>query len=320
MSTNNAVDKLENKHDPLVSIIMNCFNGEAYLAESIASVLGQSYRNWELIFWDNASQDGTAKIATSFNDPRIRYFCSEETVPLGQARNLAIEKVQGDYVCFLDSDDIWLPQKLTLQIDWFHKNPGYGFLYSNYYKLLQNAKVKRVACRDAQPQGHVFGAFLSQYPVNLQTVMIRSEALKALDRLFDPEKEMAEEYDLFMRLVYRERAGYIAEPLVEYRVHDNMTSIRKIGKYPQEFAAVLRELEAQVPDFRIRYKHDVDQAYAKLGYYRARASMAEGKKQQATIDLKPYASSGLKFRILYCLTFLGVPVWVRVHKMLGRFS
>src|SRR3989338_4134513 len=88
MSGNNNMDKAGTV-DPLVSVIMNCRNGERYLREALDSVYAQSYTNWEIIFWDNASTDGSADIAKSCG-PKLRYFKSEQSFPLGKARNLAI--------------------------------------------------------------------------------------------------------------------------------------------------------------------------------------------------------------------------------------
>ena len=109
-----------NKSKPLVSVIMNCYNCEKYLVESIDSVINQSYSNWELIFWDNVSVDGTANIVHCYDDARIRYFCGSKTAPLGGARNLALSQVRGEFIAFLDSDDKWMSNKLDLQVSWFN--------------------------------------------------------------------------------------------------------------------------------------------------------------------------------------------------------
>ena len=106
---------------------MNSYNGEKYLHEAINSVFNQSYKNWEIIFWDNASTDKTAKIATSFG-PRIKYFKSEKNIALGYARNLAFKKASGDFIALLDDDDIWLPTKLEEQLPLFN-DYGIGLVY-----------------------------------------------------------------------------------------------------------------------------------------------------------------------------------------------
>ena len=97
---------------PFVSIIMNCYNGEKYLKKSIQSVINQTYKNWELIFWDNQSIDKSKQILESFSDKRIRYFKSKKFRSLYDARNFAIKKANGKYICFLDTDDWWFKKKL----------------------------------------------------------------------------------------------------------------------------------------------------------------------------------------------------------------
>ena len=92
---------------PLVSIIINCFNGQSYLKKSVSSILNQTYKNWEIIFWDNKSTDNSKKILKNFKDRRIKYFYSKKFNTLYKSRNLAIKKTKGNFVCFLDTDDFW---------------------------------------------------------------------------------------------------------------------------------------------------------------------------------------------------------------------
>jgi len=109
---------------------MNCLNGEKYLREAIDSVYTQTYKDWEIIFWDNASTDKSAEIAQS-HDHRVRYFKSEETYLLGKARNLAFKQAKGEYIALLDVDDVWLPNKLEEQLKLFDKNSNLGMTFSN---------------------------------------------------------------------------------------------------------------------------------------------------------------------------------------------
>ena len=88
---------------PKVSIIMNCLNGEKFLRDSLKSVLNQTYKNWELIFWDNLSIDNSKKILKNFKEDRFKYFCSDTFLSLYKARNNAIQKCAGEYIFFLDT-------------------------------------------------------------------------------------------------------------------------------------------------------------------------------------------------------------------------
>ena len=114
------LDKTKNK--PKVSIIMNCFNGEKFLRESLKSLFDQTYENWELIFWDNLSSDNSKKILQNFNDKRVIYFCSEHFLSLYKARNNAIQKCSGKYILFLDTDDTWISTKIEKQVEFLENN------------------------------------------------------------------------------------------------------------------------------------------------------------------------------------------------------
>ncbi len=105
------------KSRPLISVVMNCYNGEAYLKEALESIISQTYQNLEVIFWDNQSNDQTAKIFKSYSDPRLHYYYAPMHTKLGEARNLAFSKIKGDWVAFFDCDDLWLPDKLERQVD-----------------------------------------------------------------------------------------------------------------------------------------------------------------------------------------------------------
>lgn len=105
------------KNEPLVSVIINCYNGEKYLRETIDSVINQTYKNWEIVFWDNQSTDSSRLIVESFNSDKIHYYYAPIHTTLGEARNLAVEKANGEYAAFLDCDDLWLPDKLSMQMN-----------------------------------------------------------------------------------------------------------------------------------------------------------------------------------------------------------
>ena len=103
------------KSNKLVSIIMTCHNGEAFLNEAIRSIKNQTYSNWELIFFDNFSKDRSEEIIKTFNDKRIKYFKTDVLENLGTVRKLAYSKCKGSFICFLDVDDYWSEFKLEKQ-------------------------------------------------------------------------------------------------------------------------------------------------------------------------------------------------------------
>jgi glycosyltransferase involved in cell wall biosynthesis len=123
----------------LVSIIMNCYNSDRFLREAIESVYKQTYPNWEIIFWDNASTDDSANIAKSYDD-RIKYHLAPETTPLGEARNLALKKASGEYIAFLDCDDVYMADKLEQQVG-LMQSKGYVMCYGSVAIIDENGKL-----------------------------------------------------------------------------------------------------------------------------------------------------------------------------------
>lgn len=123
--------------DHLVSVITPCYNAADYIADTIESVLAQTYRNWEMIIIDDCSSDKSSEIILSYaeKDGRIHYLKTDS--PSGspsRPRNIGLEHAKGEYIAMLDSDDIWLPSKLEEQLD-FISNNGYDFVYSCYEKI-----------------------------------------------------------------------------------------------------------------------------------------------------------------------------------------
>ena len=121
---------------------MNCHDGEKFLKRSIDSIISQTYKNWEIIFFDNKSSDNSSKIVKRFNDKRIRYFKSNKFLNLYNARNLAIKRAKGRYITFLDTDDLWTKDKLQTQLSFLLKNKEYKIIYSNYFFLDEIKKKK----------------------------------------------------------------------------------------------------------------------------------------------------------------------------------
>lgn len=303
---------------PLVSIIMNCRNGESYLREAIDSIFAQTYTHWEIVFFDNASTDGSAAIALSYGE-KLRYCHSTQPMSLGAARNSAIADAKGELIAFLDTDDRWLPDKLALQTAVFHDDPEADFVYSNYYILYASTGRTTLGLRKPQPEGDVFRVFLRHYPVNLQTVMLRNSALHKLNGLFDPALEVSEEYDLFMRLLYASKARYMCQPTAFYRVHDSMSSIRHIDKFPVENNYILEKLNTEIPDLAVRYPDEVAYLKAKIGYWYAAAHMHNGNSIQARKALMPYKWTKPEFFALYFATYLPFTIWNSLQHLKSLF-
>lgn len=127
----------------LVSVIMPSYNTGNYIAESIQSVQSQTYSNWELIIVDDCSTDNTDAVIAQFDDPRIHFLKNEKNSGAAVSRNRALREAKGRWIAFLDSDDLWHPQKLEKQIAFMEKN-SYAFSYTNYSEIDENSNLRGI--------------------------------------------------------------------------------------------------------------------------------------------------------------------------------
>jgi len=140
------------KNKPLVSIIINCFNGDQFLADCIKSIKKQTYKNYEVIFWDNRSTDKSSAIFKQTDDKRFKYYLAKKKTNLYKARNLALSKTKGEFIGFLDVDDLWMPNKLKKQILFF-KDKDIGVVYSKLWVLNEKTKKKKINYNSKLPNG-----------------------------------------------------------------------------------------------------------------------------------------------------------------------
>jgi len=238
-------------NQPLVSIIMNCYNGEAYLKESIRSVLSQSYKNWELIFWDNKSEDKSEEIFKGFQDKRLKYFCSDSHTSLYKARNLAIEKSKGEFISFLDVDDLWDPNKLEMQMPYFN-NSEVGLVYSNLWILNKEIKKKKIHTNKKLPNGKIYDELIKNYNIGIITTVIRKSFYLKLKKKFDERFSLIGDFDLFLRLSKTCRFESIQNPLAFYRLHGKNISTLNKEKEIEEFQIWLKENKSNLSEFHVK--------------------------------------------------------------------
>jgi len=247
---NPTMNNLNNKNS-LVSIIMNCYNGEKYLHESINSALSQTYNNWELIFWDNQSKDKSAEIFKSFNDKRFKYFLAKEYTSLYMARNLAIEQSSGEYIAFLDTDDLWENNKLELQMCRF-SNKEVGVVFSNLWIIKKNKKKKKLYQKKKLPRGKIYDQLIMNYNVGIVTAVVKKEYYLKLKKKFDERFSIIGDFDLFLRLSKICLFESIQSPLAFYRLHGKNLSTLYKEKEIKESELWLKENEFNLKEFQIK--------------------------------------------------------------------
>ena len=224
---------------PIISIIMNCYNGEAFLNEAINSITKQTFENWELIFFDNNSKDNSEKIVKSFKDSRIKYFKSDRLLNLYDARNLAVKKTNGDYISFLDTDDMWTKDKLEKQINFIKKNSNYKILYSNYYVLKNNEK--QIMYKNELPSGFITQKLLDFYGIGINTAFLDKSIFEQYN--FKKDLNIIGDFDFFIQTSKKFQIGYISDPLTFYRIHENSFTKKNYKMYINELSNWIRENE-----------------------------------------------------------------------------
>lgn len=212
---------------PRVSVIIPAYNAEAFIGEALESVLQQTVRPEEIIVVDDGSTDRTAEIARSFGPPVI--VISEHVGGSGPARNLAISRSTGEWLAFLDADDVWLPEKQERQLAAI--GPETRLVCSDRINIgdLRGLPVVQGALQP-QKNGAGFVEILLGNFINTSTVMLRRDAFYEAGTFpTDDELIVAQDWDLWVRVTYKHPIVALPEPLVKYRLHPGGSS-RQLDK------------------------------------------------------------------------------------------
>ena len=287
---------------PTVSVLMNCYNGEKYLREAIDSVYGQTYKDWEIVLWDDASTDSTGRIAQSYDD-KLSYFKGEKSVGLGQARNWAIEQAKGEFIAFLDQDDIWLPTKLEKQIPLFN-DPEVGLVFSDTIFFNESGKTKRMYSDLEYYTGYCFPQLFCKYFLGIETVVIRRTSLDNLDMWFEPSFSLCEEADLFTRISYKWKLALINEPLGKWRIHSSGWTWKLNERAVEERDSMLSKYYRIIPDFAERYSKEIDIFKVSNIISKAKNLWRSRNTKEARNCLIPLMFKNKKAFVLFWMTFL----------------
>jgi len=221
----------------LVSVITPTYNRAHYLREAIESVQAQMYARWELIIMDDGSTDGTQQVVEAYRrcDPRIRYMFQQNAGP-SRARAAALRAARGEFIAFLDDDDLWRPDKLKKQVERMRQDPSLGFLYSQC-AVIQDGS--RVASWPGRVHPHTFQELFRTNFVPCLTVMVRKRCLDEIGGI-GTDLPVSQDYDLWLRLAERFRFDWLPEELATYRMHKHNMSRDRFAYYRDRFTIVAR--------------------------------------------------------------------------------
>ncbi len=214
--------------DPLISIVMPAYNAEKYIDKSIESVLNQTYRNIELIIINDCSKDKTEEIIEKYckQDIRVRKYTNQINSGVSFSRNFGVEQANGEWIAFLDSDDIWKEEKLQKQIDLLNREnmeplliyTGSSFIDENENPYSYIRQVPQTVC---------YKRLLNQNVISCSSVLAKKEILSSVKMEYD---KMHEDFLVWLKILknFNVCAYGINEPLLIYRISKNSKSGNKI--------------------------------------------------------------------------------------------
>ena len=226
---------------PHVSVLMTTYNGARFVAESIDSVLAQTFSDFELVVVDDASTDETASILAGYADPRLRVIRNAANLGVVGARNRGFAELHGPYVATLDHDDVWLPTRLAAGVAQLDSHPATVLVATQTLTKADGQFVR--AERPAAANSLLFRwMLLFDCPVVYSSLLFRREVARRADGTFlRPELRYADDYELMLRLVSAGDGSVLSEALTIYRVHGGNTTWQVLGEMYRNAVTVQTE-------------------------------------------------------------------------------
>lgn len=212
--------------DDLVSIIMPTYNCGKFIGETLESVLSQTYGNWEIIIIDDCSNDNTKEIVETYSskDERIKYFCLDVNSGAAVARTEAMKKAEGEYMAFLDSDDLWMPDKIEKQLK-FMKSNEYAFSCTSYEQIDEEGQCLERVIKAIQKTD--YNRLLLDCPVGNSSVMYN---VKKMGRFEVPNIRKRNDDALWLQMLKKEKYIWgMPDVLMKYRIRKNSISSNKLA-------------------------------------------------------------------------------------------
>jgi glycosyltransferase involved in cell wall biosynthesis len=216
--------------EKMVSIIMPVYNGEKYIKQAIECVFDQSYQEWELIIVDDGSMDNTANIIGTFSDQRIHYLFQENRGEAA-ARNTGMGQMKGEYMAFIDADDLYFPNALEDMVSYLDEHPQHGSVFSDGYICDQHGKqlMRLTEIRPRIFTGNILNPLVITPSIVTVPVctMTRTSSVRKYEMRFDTENNLiGTDWDFWIRLAVNESFGYLDKLTCKYRIHQtNITRV-----------------------------------------------------------------------------------------------
>jgi len=274
-----------------VSVVIPAYNKADLTVKVVESVLNQTYKDIEIIVVDDGSSDNTAKLLEAYAG-RIKYLYKENGGACS-ARNIGIKLATGEYIGLLDCDDLYLPQKIELSVEFLEKHPDFGFVHSAAYFIDDQDNVLRTfSHRKSRRMGpRVKDLLLRDFICN-STVVVRKLCFEKVG-FFDEEIFTPGDWDMWLRLAGNYKAGYINKPLVSYRVSSSY-NFNHIEQVKREELVVLKKSFARNKELTLRFQN---KALSNISYRCALSYIVVGDFKKAKSELS-LAISKNKFNLI----------------------
>lgn len=225
---------------PFLSVVIPVFNRRELLRRAIQSVLKQTFKDFELIVVDDGSTDGVEGL-DELREPGVKFLRLEENGGVSRARNRGVELSGGEWICFLDSDDLWMPRKLEKQVRWTKSNPDFRILQSKEIWIRNGKRVNPPSTHE-KSAGDLFEASLDRCMITPSSVMMQRSLFEECGR-FDESLPACEDYDLWLRISCRYPVGLVNEYLLyRYGGHPDQLSSSVMGLDRFRIKSLLRLL------------------------------------------------------------------------------
>jgi len=254
---------------PRISVVIPTYNSASSLREAIESVLRQTYADFEIVVIDDGSTDDTGCVVRSFGD-RVCYW-RQDNRGVSAARNHGIKKSRGQYVAFLDSDDLWLPGKLAEQIPLLDRDPEIGLVYSDWTVVSEQIVLEpSYLSKLPAASGHVFDELVQSGFILTSGTVVRRRCLEDVGD-FDETLSIAQDYDLWLRICYRWKIALVNKPLVIKRSWDGSLSSNSLKTAAERialFEKTLKNFPDMSPSRRRLVRRQLAINYWDVGYDR----------------------------------------------------
>ena len=265
---------------PLITVITPTYNRGGFIIECLQSVIDQDYGKIEHIIVDDGSLDGTRELLQPYIDDGVIDYYYQENRGQGAARNFALSKARGEFICFLDSDNLWLPYKLSRQIEVFAERTDVDVIYGDKITINEHSEeinrnnIKRYS-------GYIAPRLIRDNFVSMNTVMARKLCFDELGGMND-KRRVADDYDLWLRFSARYNFLYLPEYFAKYRVMDDQISSDKTRRFDSNWQ-IISEFRQEFPD--AMSKQDFDAGFAAFHLRKARYLANQGLRGGALAQM-----------------------------------